>query len=102
MNLTSVDEPFASTFPKAIKTPFPELVDPSWCDEPTVQMTAEEVKQLLALTLRPSSSSVTVPAMKAVVVPAAYPSSRPSLNTHYVLSEMGDEPMADSIRGAAL
>ncbi len=71
------------------------------CSETSV-MNAAELRALLAASLRPSSSSQSTPSMTAVVVPAARPSQRPTLNTELVLSEMGEEPMADSLRGAAL
>lgn len=71
------------------------------CSETSV-MNAAELRALLAASLRPSESSKSTSGMTAVVVPAARPSQRPTLTTELCMSEMSEEPMADSLRGAAL
>lgn len=100
MNTCSIDEPF--NMPRPINTPIPnEYVDPSWCEEPTVLMTPEQSKALIAKARRPSASSaITLPSMKAVVIPSAGPNRRPSMNLELSTIQMSDEPMAGSVRGA--
>lgn len=80
----------------------PPVLRPKTDMDTTQQMNSAELRALLAATLRPSTNSQSTPSMKAVVVPSARPSQRPTLNTELCMSEMGDEPLADSLRGSAL
>lgn len=79
----------------------PVVLRPRSDSEVTQQIPAAQMRELISRSLRPASSSQQMTAVSAEVT--ANPGSmRPSLHVELATTEMQDEPLADSVRGATL